>query len=166
MSRACDRRRSLRWPGSRRNEARLVMRSLLAVTAASEGVTGLAVAIAPLLVVRLLFGAEPSGAGLAMSRVAGLALLGPGLACCPPGDTGPRSPARVPRDHGNRPRPVRGPLADAGLVRNAPPRRAEDPRRRPQRHAADGAGAHGLARGASDDRCGARRHRREARRVR
>jgi hypothetical protein len=42
------------------------MRTLLALTAASEGVTGLAVAIAPLLVVRLLLGAEPSGAGLAM----------------------------------------------------------------------------------------------------
>lgn len=59
------------------------MRTLLALTAATEGVTGLALAIAPLLVVRLLFGAEPSGAGLATSRVAGFALLGLGLACWP-----------------------------------------------------------------------------------
>ncbi len=63
------------------------MRTLLALTAASEGVTGLAVAIAPRLVVRLLLGAEPSGAGLAMSRVAGIALLGLGLACWPARDT-------------------------------------------------------------------------------
>ena len=59
------------------------MRTLLAVTAASEGLTGLALAIAPLLVVRLLLGTEPSGAGLAISRVAGIALLGLGLACWP-----------------------------------------------------------------------------------
>jgi hypothetical protein len=62
------------------------MRTLLALTAASEGVTGLAEAIAPLLVGRLLLGAEPSGAGLAMSRVAGIALLGLGLACWPARD--------------------------------------------------------------------------------
>ncbi len=62
------------------------MRTLLAVTAATEGVTGVAVAIAPLLVVRLLFGAEPSGAGLAVSRLAGIALFALGLACWPARD--------------------------------------------------------------------------------
>jgi hypothetical protein len=73
------------------------MRTLLAVTAASERVTGLAVAIAPLLVVRLLLGTEPSGVGLAMSRVAGIALLGLGLACWPARDmsAGQRSALRA-----------------------------------------------------------------------
>ena len=62
------------------------MRTLLTLTAASEGATGLAMAVVPVRVVRLLLGAEPSGAGLAMSRVAGIALLALGLACWPARD--------------------------------------------------------------------------------
>jgi hypothetical protein len=62
------------------------MRRLLAVAAAGEGVTGLVLAIDPPLVGRLLLGAEPFGAGLAMSRVAGIALLALGLACWPARD--------------------------------------------------------------------------------
>src|SRR5262249_41267008 len=57
--------------------------TLLAVAAACEAATGLALAIAPRLVVTLLLGTEPAGAGLAMSRVAGIALLALGLACWP-----------------------------------------------------------------------------------
>ena len=59
------------------------MRTLLAVTAVSEGLTCLALAIAPPLVVRLLLGTEPSGEAVAIGRVAGIALLGLGLACWP-----------------------------------------------------------------------------------
>jgi hypothetical protein len=59
------------------------MRRLLAVAAACEAVTGLVLVIDPPIVVQLLLGAEPSGAELAMSRVAGIALLGLGLACWP-----------------------------------------------------------------------------------
>jgi hypothetical protein len=59
------------------------MRALLLVTAACEGPTGLGLAAAPVLVVPLLLGAEPSGLGLVASRVAGIALIGLGLACWP-----------------------------------------------------------------------------------
>jgi hypothetical protein len=69
------------------------MRRLLAVAAAGEAVTGLALAIDPPLVGRLLLGAEPFGAGLPMSRVAGIALLALGLACWPARDAIARPPA-------------------------------------------------------------------------
>ena len=42
----------------------MAIRRLLAVVGAGEAFTGLALAIYPSLVVRLLFGAEISGAGL------------------------------------------------------------------------------------------------------
>jgi hypothetical protein len=69
------------------------MRRVLAVAAAGEAVTGLALAIDPPLVVRLLLGAEPLGAGLAISRVAGIALLALGVACWPVRDAIARPPA-------------------------------------------------------------------------
>jgi hypothetical protein len=56
---------------------------LLAVVAAGEAFTGLILVIYPSLVVRLLFGAEISGAGTLMSRIAGIALIALGLACWP-----------------------------------------------------------------------------------
>ncbi len=56
---------------------------LLALAAAGEVVTGLALMAAPVIVVRLLMGVEPSGAGIAMSRVAGIALFALGLGCWP-----------------------------------------------------------------------------------
>jgi hypothetical protein len=68
------------------------MRRLLAVAAGGEAVTGLALAIDPPLVGRLLLGAEPFGAGLPMSRVAGIALLALGLACWPARDAITRRP--------------------------------------------------------------------------
>jgi|SRR6185369_8846526 len=59
------------------------MNRLLALTAALEAVTGLALMIAPAVVVRLLMGEEVSGGGAAVARVAGIALLALGFACWP-----------------------------------------------------------------------------------
>lgn len=50
---------------------------------AGEAFTGLALAIYPSPVVRLLFGAEISGAGTVISRIAGIALIALGIACWP-----------------------------------------------------------------------------------
>lgn len=60
----------------------------LRITAAGEAATGVALILFPQLVVELLFGVTEAGAGLAMSRITGMALLGLGLACWP--DTGGR----------------------------------------------------------------------------
>lgn len=59
------------------------MKNLLALASVGEAATGLLLLIDPVLVVRLLFSADIAGAGLAMSRVAGIALLGLGIACWP-----------------------------------------------------------------------------------
>ena len=59
------------------------MKKLLALAAAIEAATGLALMIYPPLVTRLLLGEGVSGAGVALGRVAGFALLGLGLACWP-----------------------------------------------------------------------------------
>ena len=48
-----------------------------------EGLTGLALLIAPTLVGRLLLGAELTGVGVPTARVAGLALVGLSVACLP-----------------------------------------------------------------------------------
>jgi hypothetical protein len=56
---------------------------LLAVTAVAEAFTGFALLIYPSLVVRLLFGAEISGAGAVMSRIAVISLIALGLGCWP-----------------------------------------------------------------------------------
>jgi hypothetical protein len=61
------------------------MRRLLAVAAAGEAATGLALLAYPPLVVRLLFGIEIVDAGILMSRVAGMGLIGLGVACWPDG---------------------------------------------------------------------------------
>lgn len=50
---------------------------------AGEALTGLALVVYPSLIVRLLFGAEISGSGTVMSRVAGIALIALGVACWP-----------------------------------------------------------------------------------
>ena len=55
----------------------------LRVLAAGEGATGLALILFPSLVVRLLFGADSAGAGLAVARLAGMALVALGIACWP-----------------------------------------------------------------------------------
>jgi len=61
------------------------MKILLFVTAAGEAVTGLVLLAYPPIVIRLLFGAEITGAGILMSRVAGIGLIGLGIACWPNG---------------------------------------------------------------------------------
>ena len=63
------------------------MKKLLTLAAIGETATGLALLIVPSLVVWLLFDAEIVGVGVVMSRVAGIALIGLGVACWPGTDT-------------------------------------------------------------------------------
>ena len=63
------------------------MTTVLALAAAAEGATGIVLFAYPPIVIRLLFGAEITGAGEAVSRVAGIALIGLGVACWPSGST-------------------------------------------------------------------------------
>src|SRR5438046_24520 len=57
------------------------MSRLLKLTAIIEAATGLALIAVPAIVVRLLLGAEISGASIPLGRVAGVALLALGVAC-------------------------------------------------------------------------------------
>src|SRR4029434_7785086 len=57
------------------------MNPLLTLTAIIEAAMGLALLAVPAVVVRLLLGAEISGASISLGRVAGLALLALGVAC-------------------------------------------------------------------------------------
>jgi hypothetical protein len=57
------------------------MKKLLALAAVVEAATGLALIAVPGIVVRLLLGAEISGASIPLGRVAGAALLALGVAC-------------------------------------------------------------------------------------
>jgi multisubunit Na+/H+ antiporter MnhC subunit len=59
----------------------VAMNRFLALTAAVEAGAGLALIAAPDAMVRLLLGADISGAGIPLGRVAGVALLALGLAC-------------------------------------------------------------------------------------
>ena len=61
------------------------MKILLALAAASEAALGLALLVYPPIVIRLLLGAEIIGVGDVVSRFAGIALIGLGLACWPNG---------------------------------------------------------------------------------
>src|SRR5262245_38696432 len=61
----------------------MAMRTLLGLAAILEAATGLVLMIHPTLVAQLLFGEDVSGAGMALSRVAGIALLALGVACWP-----------------------------------------------------------------------------------
>ena len=56
---------------------------VLTFAAVGEAGTGLALLAAPSLVGRLLFGEELTGIGLAVAGVAGIALIGLGVACWP-----------------------------------------------------------------------------------
>jgi hypothetical protein len=58
-----------------------MMKRLLTLTAIIEAATGLALIALPSIVVRLLLGAEISGASIPLGRVAGAALLALGIAC-------------------------------------------------------------------------------------
>ena len=57
------------------------MKNLLILTAALESGAGVALLIAPILVVHLLLGADIPDAAIPLSRVAGAALLALGVAC-------------------------------------------------------------------------------------
>jgi hypothetical protein len=65
------------------------------VVAAGEAATGLALVLYPPLVLQLLFGTDTAGAGLAMARIAGMALVGLGIACWPDAATGGSHRARL-----------------------------------------------------------------------
>ena len=58
-----------------------MMKRFLTLTAIIEAATGLALIAVPAIVVRLLLGAEISGASVPLGRVAGAALLALGVAC-------------------------------------------------------------------------------------
>jgi hypothetical protein len=59
------------------------MRRLLTVAAVAEAATGAALLIVPSLVGQLLLGAELTGMAVTVARVAGIALIGLGIACWP-----------------------------------------------------------------------------------
>jgi hypothetical protein len=63
------------------------MNKILMLAALAEAGTGLILLAYPPIVVRLLFDAEIFGAGVTMSRLAGIALIGLGVACWPGTDT-------------------------------------------------------------------------------
>jgi hypothetical protein len=66
------------------------MKRLLAFAAVAEAATGIALVVVPLLVARLLLGAEFSGVAIIAGRVAGIALIALSVACWPYG-TGARA---------------------------------------------------------------------------
>lgn len=59
------------------------MKKLLLLTGVAEAVTGVALIVAPMLVGRLLLGAELAGVAVVVARVAGIALLALGVGCWP-----------------------------------------------------------------------------------
>ena len=59
------------------------MKKVLLFTAAAEAATGLGLLVVPSLVAWLLLGQELSGVAVPVARVAGLALIGLGIACWP-----------------------------------------------------------------------------------
>ncbi len=59
------------------------MKNALIFAAIGEAGTGLALLIVPSLVVQLLLGEQPTGVTIAVARVAGIALIGLGIACWP-----------------------------------------------------------------------------------
>jgi hypothetical protein len=63
------------------------MNKVLMLGASAEAGTGVILLAYPSIVVRLLFDAEIAGAGTIMSRLAGIALIGLGMACWLGADT-------------------------------------------------------------------------------
>ncbi len=59
------------------------MKKALIVASVAETATGLALVIAPSLVARLLLGEDLAGVAIPVARVAGIALIGLGVACWP-----------------------------------------------------------------------------------
>ncbi len=58
---------------------------LLRIVCAAEAATGLALLVDPPTVIGLLLGSDITGAGLVISRIAGIALIALALACWPGG---------------------------------------------------------------------------------
>ena len=59
------------------------MKNLLTPVAVAEMATGMALVVAPSVVVGLLLGAEPTGVCIPVARIAGIALLALGVGCWP-----------------------------------------------------------------------------------
>ena len=59
------------------------MKKLLPLAAVVEVATGVALLVVPLLVGRLLLGAELAGVSIPVARVAGIALIALGVGCWP-----------------------------------------------------------------------------------
>ena len=59
------------------------MKLLLVIASLGEAATGVIVLAYPPIAARALFAAEISGVGVIMSRLAGIALIGLGVACWP-----------------------------------------------------------------------------------
>jgi hypothetical protein len=59
------------------------MKAVLIFAAVAEAATGLALLIVPSLVGQLLLGEELAGVAIPVARVAGIALIGLGIACWP-----------------------------------------------------------------------------------
>jgi hypothetical protein len=66
-----------------RRRGRIVMKNPLTLAAVAEAVTGLALLIAPSLVVRVLLGEDVTGIAAVVARMTGIALIGLGLVCWP-----------------------------------------------------------------------------------
>jgi len=64
------------------------MKTLLKIASLGEAATGLVLLIYPPIVIRLLFGGVIAGAGVIMSRIAGISLIALGVACWPNVDAG------------------------------------------------------------------------------
>jgi hypothetical protein len=60
-----------------------VTKKVLALAAVGEAAMGLFLLVYPPIVARLMFGAEIAGTGAVMSHIAGISLIGLGLACWP-----------------------------------------------------------------------------------
>ncbi len=59
------------------------MKTVLTLAAAAEAATGIVLVVYPPIVVQLLLGADIAGVGEVISRFAGIALIGLGVACWP-----------------------------------------------------------------------------------
>jgi hypothetical protein len=65
------------------------MKAVLILAAVAEAATGIILVAYPPIVIRLLFGADIAGVGEVVSRFAGIALIGLGVACWPSGSARP-----------------------------------------------------------------------------
>jgi len=62
------------------------MKKLLILAAITEALTGLILLVYPLILIRLLFDSDITGAGVMISRLAGCSLIALGVACWPDRD--------------------------------------------------------------------------------